>query len=153
MWLNLQTLQRISENSPVSIRPFIWHFGVCVGRGWVKQQVSFPLSPSCMHFQDPVWQFAPVWEGGLWTGRLAWLQIALPTSLLISKVPVIRSSFQVHRWEGVKSYTRNYKQCILVKRSKRREFIFRGLFPPQSLVSKWGEEEGKKIGAGERDGL
>lgn len=48
----------------------------------------------------------------------------LPAALLISKVAVIRSSCWGRRWEGVKSYTRSYKQCVPIKQIKAGRVYF-----------------------------
>lgn len=52
------------------------------------------------------------------------LQITLRAALLISKVAVIRSSCWGRRWEGVKSYTRSYKQCVPINQIKAGRVYF-----------------------------
>lgn len=47
-----------------------------------------------------------------------------PAALLISKVAVIRSSCWGRRWEGVKSYTRSYKQCVPINQIKAERVYF-----------------------------
>lgn len=67
------------------------------------------------------------WLGGsgVWGARgLGDLQITLPAALLISKVAVIRSSCWGRRWEGVKSYTRSYKQCVPINQIKAERVYF-----------------------------
>lgn len=58
------------------------------------------------------------------SGGLGELRIPLPAAPLISKVAVIRSSCWGRRWEGVKSYTRSYKQCVPINQIKAERVYF-----------------------------
>lgn len=79
------------------------------------------LSPSCLgRGSGSGW--GAVGCGG--PGGLGDLQITLPAALLISKVAVIRSSCWGRRWEGVKSYTRSYKQCVPINQIKAERVYF-----------------------------
>lgn len=90
-------------------------------------------------------------------GGLGDLQIALPTSLLISKVAVIRSSCWGRRWEGVKSYARSYKQCVPINQIKAERVYFQKVCflrraRRQRAFGGRGEGEGGKIRGRARGG-
>lgn len=90
-------------------------------------------------------------------GGLGDLQIALPTSLLISKVAVIRSSCWGRRWEGVKSYARSYKQCVPINQIKAERVYFQKVCflcraQRQRAFGGRGEGEGGKIRGKARGG-
>lgn len=86
---------------------------------------------------------------GGWRGR-GDLPGTLPASPLISKVAVIRSSCWGHRWEGVKSYARSYKQCVPINQIKAGGVYFQKvcfLHGAKRQRASWGrgkEREKKK---------